>query len=217
MKPVPCTVWLSALSLIALSLIASGLLPTPARAHKVIASVYASGSTIEGEIGFSNGDMAADIAVEVYDDAGNRMGQTRTDDDGFFVFTPIKSVPHVFRANLGAGHIAEARLEGDDLPTIADVPPAAGVISSAKAATNTATSVAEPADSIVFTKQQRLLIAEAVRTEVRPLRREIAAYREKNDLQTILGGIGYIVGLFGLWFFLAARRQRAANAAEKGA
>ncbi|NIY97843.1 cobalt ABC transporter permease, partial [Salipiger sp. HF18] len=50
---------------------------------------------------------------------------------------------------------------------------------------------------------------EAVRDEVRPLRREIAAYREHNDLQSILGGIGYIVGLFGLGFYLAARRKLA--------
>ena len=63
----------------------------------------------------------------------------------------------------------------------------------------------------VLSGAQRELIAEAVRAEIRPLRREIIAYKEKNDLQTILGGIGYIVGLFGLWFFLAARRQKAAG------
>jgi nickel transport protein len=50
-----------------------------------------------------------------------------------------------------------------------------------------------------------------VRDEVRPLRREITAYKEKNDLQTVLGGIGYIVGLFGLAFFLMARRERRAD------
>lgn len=212
MKPVTCTVWL-----LALSLLAFGLLPTSARAHKVIASVYASGSVIEGEIGFSNGDMAADIAVVISDDAGNRLGETRTDGDGFFVFKPTKSVPHVFRANLGAGHVAETRLEGNDLPKIEATPVAAGVISSAKAATAPATPAGAPADRAAFSEEQRLLIAEAVRTEVRPLRREIAAYREKNDLQTILGGIGYIVGLFGLWFFIAARKQRAADPAGKGA
>ena len=41
------------------------------------------------------------------------------------------------------------------------------------------------------------------------LEAEIAAYREHNDFQTILGGIGYIVGLFGLGFYLAARRRLA--------
>ena len=58
-----------------------------------------------------------------------------------------------------------------------------------------------------LTVAERDAIAEAVRNEVRPLRREIAAYKEKNDLQTILGGIGYIAGLFGVGFYVAARRR----------
>ena len=33
------------------------LAPWPALAHKVIASVYPAGRAIEGDIGFSNGDM----------------------------------------------------------------------------------------------------------------------------------------------------------------
>ena len=44
---------------------------------------------------------------------------------------------------------------------------------------------------------------------MRPLRQEITAYRNHNDLQTILGGIGYIAGLFGLGCYLAARRRLA--------
>ena len=60
-----------------------------------------------------------------------------------------------------------------------------------------------------LTDAERQTIAQAVRDEMRPLRREIAAYREHNDFQTILGGIGYIVGLFGLGFYLAARRRLA--------
>ena len=60
-----------------------------------------------------------------------------------------------------------------------------------------------------MTDAERQAIAQAVRDEMRPLRREIAAYREHNDFQTILGGIGYIVGLFGLGFYLAARRRLA--------
>jgi nickel transport protein len=78
------------------------------------------------------------------------------------------------------------------------------------AASATTTADARSTDAVALTAAQREIVAEAVRNEMRPLRREIIAMKEKNDLQSILGGIGYIVGLFGLWFFLAARRQKAA-------
>jgi nickel transport protein len=50
-------------------------------------------------------------------------------------------------------------------------------------------------------------VSEAVKQEVRPLRREIAAYQETHDIQSILGGLGYILGLVGVVFYLMARRR----------
>jgi nickel transport protein len=50
-------------------------------------------------------------------------------------------------------------------------------------------------------------MAAMIRDELRPLRREIAASREHANLQSILGGIGYIMGLFGFGFYIAARRK----------
>jgi cobalt/nickel transport system permease protein len=52
----------------------------------------------------------------------------------------------------------------------------------------------------------RALIAETVRQELQPLRREIVQLKEQSGLQQILGGMGYIAGLFGLLFFVHGRR-----------
>ena len=41
--------------------------PLPAAAHNVISDVFPSGSAIEGEVGFSNGEMAIDLLIEVFD------------------------------------------------------------------------------------------------------------------------------------------------------
>ncbi|WP_421904529.1 cobalt ABC transporter permease [Mameliella sp.] len=174
-------------------------LPAPALAHKVIAAVFPSGSAIEGEIGFSNGDMATDQPVEVYGPDGRLLGETVTDADGFFIFEPAEPVAHTFRADLGAGHLANVTMPAEEVARILGVAapePAAPAATTAPAAPGVALSDADRAE-----------IARIVRDEMRPLRREIAAYREKNDLQTILGGMGYILGLFGLGFYIAARRQ----------
>lgn len=185
------------------------LAAAPAQAHKVIASVFRSGSNVEGEVGFSNGDMAANQLVEVFDGSGIKIGETRTDADGFFTFTPTQPVTHVFRANLGAGHVAEVTMDASDIAAILGK----AVLSDPVPEQSSPTEESEGTSSVptvvvaALTAAEKDAIAEAVRDEVRPLRREIAAYKEHNDLQSILGGIGYIVGLFGLGFYLAARRK----------
>jgi nickel transport protein len=178
--------------------------PVPALAHKVIAGIFPAGGAIEGEIGFSNGDMAAHAEVIVTGEDGGELGRVMTDADGFFVFVPTQPVTHMFRSDLGAGHVAEVVMPQNEVAeilghTVSDAPDiTAETPASPMAATTAALSASE-----------RQVIAQVVRDEIRPLRREIAAYKDHNNLQTILGGIGYIVGLFGLGFYLAARRKLA--------
>lgn len=180
--------------------------PVPALAHKVIAAVFPSGDMIEGEIGFSSGVMAADLAVSVTEPDGTPLGTTQTDADGFFVFRPTAPVIHVFRADLGAGHVAEVSMSAEDVATVLGRP----VASTATLAYDAA--VAPVPNGPALGADQRALIAEIVRDEVRPLRREIAAYKEHNDFQSILGGMGYICGLFGVGFYIMARRKMKENA-----
>ena len=197
-----------------LALFVSSISLSHALAHKVVVGAYASGDRIEGEIGFSDGEVAKNALVEVFTEDGLKLGETRTNDAGVFVFTPTRSVAHVFRADLGAGHVAEIRLGIDEMPAgLAAKGGTATADGGEEKSVASAHTAADPrsGDATALTAAQRELIAEAVRAEIRPLRREIIAYKEKNDLQTVLGGVGYIVGLFGLWFFLAARRQKASG------
>ncbi|WP_171230732.1 cobalt ABC transporter permease [Ruegeria sp. HKCCA4008] len=177
--------------------------PVPVLAHKVIAGVFESGDVIEGEIGFSNGDMASGTEVIVTGPDGAELGRSVTDADGFFVYTPTSAVAHTFFADLGAGHVAEVTMSAEDVARIMGVAVAENGDSSSAALAQASGSAAS------LSAEEQQVIAKAVRDELRPLRREIAAYREQNDLQTILGGIGYIVGLFGLGFYMAARRKLA--------
>ncbi len=182
-------------------------LPLPAAAHKVIFAIFKSGVSIEGELGFSNGDMSSGTSIQVLDTQGAKIGEAVTDSDGFFVFTPTEPIAHVFKADMGAGHVAEATMPADEIAEILGV----AAIEETVTATAPASATENAAQVTVasLSNEERLAIAEAVRDEMRPLRRELAAYREKNDLQTILGGIGYIFGLFGLYFYIAARRRMA--------
>ncbi|MGC9449436.1 cobalt ABC transporter permease [Cereibacter johrii] len=178
------------------------LAPLPTFAHKVIASVYPAGAAIEGEIGFSNGDMAANHRVAVTDPEGRPLGEVVTNAAGAFTFTPAEPVAHIFHANLGAGHVAEVTMPAEAVAALLGkatpaTPPGPGAIPLAAAPAGAAAGVS------------RDEIAAMLRDELRPRRQEISAYKEKIDLQTILGGLGWIAGLFGLGFYLAARRRMA--------
>ncbi len=55
----------------------------------------------------------------------------------------------------------------------------------------------------------RDMIAEAVASQVRPLREQLNDYQDQVRFRDIVGGIGYIFGLAGITLWLrAARRPR---------
>jgi len=197
----------------ALLVLALFLPASQALAHKVIASVFASGDQVEGEIGFSNGDMAANTLVEVFDAEGNKLGEATTDESGFFTYKPEKAVPLVFKANLGAGHVAEVSMSVEELPEVAGAAAAAPALEAAGSAAASGSEEAAGAPAVdvsALLAEQHRMITEAVQKQIIPLRRDIDAYKEKHDMQSIIGGIGYIFGLFGLGFYVAARRKMTA-------
>ena len=194
------------------------LLAAPAAAHKVIADLFPAGDMVEGEIGFSSGEMAVNATVTVTGPDGAKLGEARTDADGFFTFRPTRPVAHSFRADLGAGHVAVMELSEEEAARIiavggASAPAPAPASAPAPAPAPTAAPAAAepvapaPAAAAPLSAAQKAEIARLLRDEIRPLRREISAYKERNDLTTILGGLGWIAGLFGLGFYLAARAR----------
>ncbi|MBK1649886.1 hypothetical protein CKO36_15095 [Rhabdochromatium marinum] len=173
-------------------------LAPPALAHKVVMSAWALGEEIEGEVGFSSGEMAAPgTEVDILGPDGERFGTVAVDDEGLFRFRPRQAVPHTFRANLGAGHLAETTLAVDELPPIT---------APASVSAEAAPSAAAP-PSALTPEALQALIATAVQREIRPLRRELTRLRNSQRLHDILGGLGYIAGIFGLLFFVYARRR----------
>ncbi|WP_370298098.1 hypothetical protein [Pontibacterium sp.] len=184
--------------LMALALSAS--MSVPVFAHNVVGGVYAIGNTIEGEVGFSNGDLAqAGIVVQVRDATGNVIGESVIEDEGMFVFDATKRIDHYFHADLSAGHVLELVLPADELP--ATLPGGSAPVTKASVTTS---SVSMSGVDQVALEQ---MIEKAVAKQVKPLRKELAAYKEKASLQDVLGGIGYIFGLVGLGIWLRQRKQ----------
>ena len=206
-----------------LLVIAALLLPLATEAHKVIAGVYAIGTLIDGEVGFSNGDMARPgTRVEVFGADGEKLGETTIEADGLFSFAATRRVEHRFRANLGAGHVMDISLPAAELPrTLAGAEdPAAGAVGSLIASADAATlpavvTASMPESSSGPGSDLEALVQAAVASQIAPLRRELAAYKEQAKWHDVLGGIGYIFGLFGVAAWLQSRRPTSSLASAR--
>jgi len=178
------------------------VLAQPVWAHNVVGGVYALGTEIEGEAGFSNGDMAkAGLTVEVLDALGQVLGTTVTEEEGMFRFQASQRIDHHFRIEMGAGHLLEVSLPADELPESLPGGDPSLVTVSAAVVTGAAVGAGLNATQI------QLMVEKAVARQVKPLRKELNAYKEKAGLRDILGGIGYIFGLCGLGIMLRQRKQ----------
>lgn len=192
-----------------LLLVLAAALSSPASAHNIVIAVWPAGDVIEGEIGFSSGELARPgTQVRVLGPDGEELGTTRVGEDGLFRFEPSTPVPHRFVADLGQGHVAETTLAVDELP--ATVTASAGGAREAQAAPATATAAGAAtaaAGAAIDAERLETLVAAAVQRELAPLKRQLAAREQEADLQGLIGGIGYICGIFGLLFFVYARRR----------
>lgn len=182
----------------------------PAWAHKVVIAVYVEGNAIEGEVGFSSGDMAKPgTPVRILGPDGDVLGETVTDADGLFRFLPTARADHTFEADLGMGHVARTVLAADDLPESVGEK---AVLAEVPASRPKPDGVSSPVQgSIPDENRLRDVVGRAVSAQVRPLRQDLAQFKEEVRFRDVLGGIGYILGLFGIAAYMAARRKEKAG------
>ncbi|WP_413110257.1 hypothetical protein [Thaumasiovibrio sp. DFM-14] len=168
-------------------------------AHNLRMSVYVEGDNLEGELYYVGGSnpTAAGAPVELLAE-GKVIATLVTDEDGWFVFEAVIAKDYQVRADVGQGHVATYEVSRNDFPndakTLAD--------NTLQAADN---SVGASLDSAAMVSEEQLQAALA--RAIRPLREQLDRYESKVRLHDILGGIGYIFGLFGLLVLYKHRRR----------
>lgn len=192
-----------------------------APAHNVVSGVYADGMVIEGEIGYSNGDMAeAGTPVKVFDEQGKLVTELGLTEGGAFMYEAKTASKHVFKANLSAGHVAEMVVEADELhrpigqgKTIVAKPSESKTVPETQTVPNSDSVTVEMSEVVglerkVTVQQLESIVRSAVAQQIRPLQKELKSYKEKVMLRDIAGGLGFIFGLFGVAAWMASRRKQ---------
>lgn len=184
-------------------------------AHNVVSGVYTEGMIIEGEIGFSNGEMAeAGSLVKVLNATGQEIAEVPLVEGGLFIYEAQTVEKHVFKANLSAGHIAEMVVEADELIAMTPETLTREVLLSGSSPikednSDKTRAVLDTSKSIqtLTANQLQSIVRSAVAQQVKPLQKELRAYKEKVMFRDIAGGLGFIFGLFGVAAWVASRRK----------
>jgi len=171
-------------------------------AHQVRMSVYVEESTLEGEIYFVGGGNPPGANAQVELKKGDKILQTTVaDQEGWFVFDAVPADSYSLRADAGEGHVAYYELDKSEFPeTISSEPTVTTAVT-----TESQQPASSAAQTASLTPQQ---LQKAISQAVRPLRQQIDRYEAKTRLHDIIGGIGYIFGLFGLFMFINNRKQQ---------
>jgi len=190
---------------------------SPAAAHK--ASVFAAvqGKVIAGEAYFRDGTPLRSAEVTVFDPAGTKLGETKTDAQGKFSFEPRRRCDHRLVVDGGEGHAAQYTVRAEELPSsLPDGGAAPGPSSqSPPLAPANAPAAAPPAGAAPRPATQDDLHGEleAIEKQLVELRRDLAARDDSTRWRDVLGGIGYILGLMGVAFYFLGVRRKAASQA----
>lgn len=174
----------------------------PAFAHKLKVFASAEGTKITGYAYFPGGGRASDLPVVIRGPGGQTLGKTRTDEEGRFEFQATRRCDHLIFVKTGTGHAASFTVSSGELSR--DLPE---VGERATQETETFQQIAEVPSHAKEGKNTRAVVERAVNRQIRPLREELDAYHSRARLHEVIGGIGYIVGITGLIFFLRGRRS----------
>ena len=178
-------------------------------AHKVQMFAYAEGENVIVEGYFADGKKAMKSEVVVYNPSGTELLRGRTDDSGQFTFKAPEKTDLRIVVDAGMGHKTEYTLPAGELH-IEGGNKTAGVVTAKKEKTKE-DKVSVSQTSRLDDAQIQAIVEKAVEKSVgeaiKPLVRSFTEMQQKNSLTTIIGGIGYIMGLMGIVLYFKSRRR----------
>jgi nickel transport protein len=185
----------------------------PALAHRVLVFAYVEGDTIYTESKFSPDTPVRLGKVLVTDKKTDKVLLTgNTDDQGKFSFkipeeAKAQKLDLLIVTEAAMGHRGEWLLKADNyLPEATKTAAPAAPSSSAPTASPASPPVAAGGSKSGSIDQQALdAIMERHLGPIREKLTELSLHR--TSVTDVIGGLGYIAGIFGLWAYFMSRRQ----------
>ena len=175
-------------------------------AHKVNVFAYVEGKKIYTESYFNDSKKCVDSKIEVFNNRGNILLEGLTDQEGMFSFkTPSEDVIDgdlkiVLTASMG--HRAEYSISADEIR---------GSTGLIKEENKEPASIVSPETSSVDLKEIQSIIEDTLDEKLKPIMREMIEIKKSQEDKIspaeIIGGIGYIIGIFGIIAYFLSRKR----------
>lgn len=193
-------------SLLLMILILMGSFPGMVHAHKVNMFAFAEGDQVFVEGYFSDGKRAKNSEVIVYGPDGDVLVKGVTDEEGAYTFDIPGPGDLRITLNAGMGHMTEYVIASNELSGVDAGAPVvetdhANIVPAADSASASPAAGAAPVAAAVSRAELKKALGEAIR----PLMRGISELEERRSFSDIVGGLGFIVGIAGVYFYVKAR------------
>ncbi len=189
-KAISTFVFFSGIVLLAL------LVPGPAIAHKASVYAFIEDGMVYVEGYFFDSAPCRGCVVEVRGDKGGSiLLEGRTDEQGHLEFKAPEAYPLYLKMAAGQGHAASFVLDEGQEP-MAEI--------------DISETGERPGGLEDCSGDMEALVDAMVKARMAPLRAEISRLRaasERPGITEIIGGIGYIIGLAGIWLYFRKKYE----------
>lgn len=181
----------------------------PVWAHRMLVFAYLEGDQLQVESKFVGGGPVQDGVVLIRDQAsGEILAKGLTDAQGRFS-CPLPATARERRADLLVVVEAEMGHRGEFLLKAAQHLPGAATPAPTPAAAPTAvTSVSTSPELKLTAPELEAVMDRVLARQLTPIKEMLAASQVRPiTLPDIIGGLGYIFGLCGLWAYFLSRKK----------
>lgn len=177
----------------------------PAFAHKVYIFAWVEGDRVYTDSYFPDKRKVIGGAVEVFDPAGRKLVEGKTDEQGAFSFKVPQRSDLKIILNATMGHRTEFTLNAEEIPE--------GVANTVKEPEKHETVPGIPVEMNADLKDLEDVIKKSMEEKLKPIERKLAKLQEDRGpgFTEVIGGIGYIFGLMGIVLYLKNRRSGERN------
>lgn len=171
-----------------------------AAGHRVNVFAWAEGGTVHVTSKFAGGGKISEGSVKVYDEKDNLLTEGKTDDQGEFSF-PVPEISDLkIQVSAGPGHRGEWLVSKDELSDAAGSDQSEGSRQIREAVDE---AVEKAVDEALEEKLDRVL-----EKRLAPVMRTLSEIKNPGPTASdVFGGLGYIIGLFGIAAYIYSRRS----------